>query len=245
VVERSGNDLQGEQQLLDLANHARAQAGVAPLRMEESLAQAAREHSSLMAERNQLSHDLPGEPALPQRLAVASTLHLSGEGENVAYAQSVSSAHNGFMASPHHRENLLDPDFNVVGFGIVRSGSMVYVTQDFGHSLPISSAAKAEEFVANSVVDSRARAGQAPFEEREDPAASSAACAMAQADALKVSAPPARYTVRYTTMQPEKLPDESRKPIGDAALRSFSVGACFKRTQSYPQGAYWVILLFY
>jgi uncharacterized protein YkwD len=35
------------------------------------------------------------------------------------------------MDSPHHRANLLDVNFNVVGFGVVRSGRMLYVTQDF------------------------------------------------------------------------------------------------------------------
>ncbi len=190
-----------EQWLLELANQARAQAGLAPLRMDEGLARAARKHSALMAARNQLSHDLAGEPALPLRLAATSALHLSGEGENVGYTESVAAAHRGFMRSPPHRANLLDPDFNVVGFGIVHRGNMVYVTQDFGHSLPGYSGDQAKELVARTLQQNRVQAGQAELQERPNPAADSAACAMAQAGALNTPAPPARYTLRYTTLQ--------------------------------------------
>jgi uncharacterized protein YkwD len=40
------------------------------------------------------------------------------------------------MRSQHHRENLLNPDYNVAGFAVVRNGSTIYVTEDFGHGLP-------------------------------------------------------------------------------------------------------------
>jgi uncharacterized protein YkwD len=40
------------------------------------------------------------------------------------------------MHSPHHRENLLNADYNVAGFAVVRTGSMIYVTEDFAHGLP-------------------------------------------------------------------------------------------------------------
>ena len=127
---------QAERQLLNLANQARAEAGLAPLEIEEGLTRAARKHSALMASENQLSHDLPGEPSLPQRLAATCTLRLSAEGENVGFAASAAEVHQGFMHSPHHRENLLNPDYNVAGFAVVRTGNRVYVTEDFAKSLP-------------------------------------------------------------------------------------------------------------
>jgi uncharacterized protein YkwD len=129
-------DLSAERQLLHLANQARAEAGVAPLQSEEGLTRAARKHSALMASANQLSHDLPGEPSLPERLAAASTLRLSAEGENVGFAASAAEVHQGFMHSPHHRENLLNPDYDLAGFAVVHSGNRVYVTEDFVQSQP-------------------------------------------------------------------------------------------------------------
>lgn len=128
-------DSQAERQLLDLTNRARAEADLQPLQIDEGLMRAARKHSALMASQKQLSHDLPGEPALPQRFATTSTLQFSAEGENVGVGPSVSELHRGFMRSPHHRENLLNPDYNVAGFAVVRNGNMMYVTEDFGQSL--------------------------------------------------------------------------------------------------------------
>jgi uncharacterized protein YkwD len=126
-------DSQAERLLLDLANQARAEAGLAPLQSDEGVTRAARKHSALMASQKRLSHDLPGEPALPQRLAATSTLQFSAEGENVGLAPSAAEVHRGFMHSPHHRENLLNPDYNVAGFAVVRHGNTIYVTEDFGH----------------------------------------------------------------------------------------------------------------
>jgi uncharacterized protein YkwD len=132
----SAHASQAERQLLDLANQARAEAGLAPLQIDEGLTRAARKHSALMASQKQLSYDLPGEPALPQRFAATCALEFSAEGENVGLAPSAADVHRGFMHSPHHRENLLNPDYNVVGFAVVRNGNMIYVTEDFGHGLP-------------------------------------------------------------------------------------------------------------
>jgi uncharacterized protein YkwD len=40
------------------------------------------------------------------------------------------------MRSAHHRETLLNPDYNVVGFGVVQNGGILYVTEDFGRGQP-------------------------------------------------------------------------------------------------------------
>lgn len=129
-------DSQAERQLLDLAIQTRAEAGLAPLQIDEGLMQAARNHSALMALQKQLSHDLPGEPALPQRFAAMSTLQFRAEGENVGLAPNVAAVHRGFMHSPRHLENLLNPDYNLAEFAVVRNGNMIYVTEDFGQGLP-------------------------------------------------------------------------------------------------------------
>ncbi len=126
-------DSAGEQHILDLANQARAQDGLPPLKLDPGLTAAARQHSARMAAQQKLTHDFPGEPALPVRLAAKVAAPLTAEGENVGYAPTVERSQQAFMDSPHHRANLLDVNFNVVGFGVVRSGRMLYVTQDFAH----------------------------------------------------------------------------------------------------------------
>jgi hypothetical protein len=53
-----------------------------------------------------------------------------------------------------------------------------------------------------------------------------------------------RYTVlTFTTLNPETLPAGADGAIARRNLRSFSVGACYGRTVTYPTGVYWVVLL--
>ena len=236
-------DVEAERELFDLANQARAQAGVAPLQMNDGLAQAARAHAAAMSGQRQLSHQFAGEPSLAQRLAANCTLHLDQAGENVAYASSVEQAQQGLMHSPPHRENLLNPSYNVAGFGVVRAGLSLYVAQDFGHSLPAYSPRQAGGLVSGSIARMRREANLPQLQWKDSDAAQTAACSMARADSLKTVAARGSYIVRYTTEQPEYLPTAAAKAIEDRAIRTFSVGTCYARTSSYPNGVYWVTLV--
>ena len=239
----SSYDAEGERELLDLANQARAQAGVKPLQIDDGLTQAARAHATAMAGQRQLSHQFAGEAELAQRLAADCALHLDQVGENVGYAGSVDQAQQGFMHSPPHRENLLNPAYNVAGFGVVRAGYSLYVAQDFGHSLPAYSPRQAGGLVSGSIARLRRDANLPQLQWKDSDTAQNAACSMAQADSLKTVAARGLYIVRYTTAQPEILPSGAAKVIEDRAVHTFSVGTCYARSNSYPNGVYWVTLV--
>lgn len=134
----SNEDTAAESELLQLANERRREAGVPPLRASENLRRAAREHARLMVERRQLSHQFDGERSLLPRLR-DSGVPLDSVGENVAYHASVERAFDALMHSPPHRQNLLDPGFNVAGMAAVWSKGRLYVVQDFAHQLPQAS----------------------------------------------------------------------------------------------------------
>ncbi len=239
-------DLQAERQLLEMANTERAHAGLAPLKMDDGLVHAARAHAAEMASQNQLSHQFSGEPSLPQRLAASSPLHLERAGENVAVAPNPDQAHQALMSSPPHRDNLLSPNFNVAGFGVFRSGHLLYVAQDFGSSLPSYSLRQAQELVSASVEQLRAQAKLPRLQRVDSGSTQSSACAMAQADSLGAAAPPpGAYMLRYTSMTPEALPTGISKVIAARVLHTYSAGTCYAKTQKYPNGAYWVLLIFY
>ena len=239
-------DLQAERQLLEMANAERAHAGLAPLKMDDGLVRAARAHAAEMALQNQLSHQFSGEPSLPQRLAASSTLRLEREGENVAMAGNADQAHQALMSSPPHRDNLLSPNFNVAGFGVFRRGHMLFVAQDFGSSLPSYSVRQAEELVSASVEQLRAQAKMPRLQRVDSGSIQTSACAMAQADSLNAAAPPpGAYMLRYTSMTPEALPVGISKVIAARGLHTYSAGTCYSKTQKYPGGAYWVVLVFY
>jgi uncharacterized protein YkwD len=242
----SSYNSQAERQLLEMANADRARAGLSPLKMDEGLVRTARAHAAEMASQHQLSHQFSGEPSLSQRIAANSGLHLERAGENVALATSTEDAHQALMSSPPHRDNLLNPSFNVAGFGVFRSGNRIYVAQDFGYSMPTYSVPKAQELVEESVEQLRRQARMPRLVRVEDRAMQSSACAMAQADSLNAEPPPpGAYMLRYTSMQPEMLPSNISKVIAQRGLHTYSADACYARTQKYPNGAYWMVLVFY
>ena len=242
----SDYDPQAEQVLLDLANQARAQAGAPLLSLDAGLCQAARAHAEAMFAARQLSHRFDGEPSLPQRLATATRAQLDQEAENVALDFNAENGHQHLMLSPPHRANLLNPAYNVVGLGVVRSGDELYIVQDFGHALPNYSAAEVKDRIAATVAQVRHQANRPDLARRDLPTADDAACSMAHADKLGASSIhqlAQRFTVlTFTSLHPEILPAEASHMLSRNNLRSFSVGACYARTATYPTGVYWVVL---
>src|SRR5579864_8617741 len=239
-------DFQAEQQLLELANLARAQAGAPSLTLDSGLSRAARIHAQAMLEAGRLSHQFNGEASLAQRLAAATRLQLEQEGENVAFDSDAEQGHQHLMLSPPHRANLLNPVYNVVGLGAVRDGDRLYIVEDFGHALPNYSPAEVKDRVAAAINQMRRQANQPKLQRRDLLVADDAACSMAQADKLG-TAPihqlAQRYTVlTYTSLRPETLPAGASHAITSPNMHTFSVGACYARTESYPTGVYWIVL---
>ena len=242
----SDYDPQAEQQLLDLANKSRAQVGMSPLTLDAGLSQAARAHAEAMFAAHQLSHQFDGEPSLPQRLGNATHSTLDREGENVALDIDAADGHKHLMLSPPHRANLLNPSYNVIGLGVVRSGNRLYIVQDFGHALPNYSASEVKDRIAATVARARHQAGQPDLIRRDLSTADDAACSMAHADKLgtaPVHQLAQHYTVlTYTSVHPETLPADAGRVLASHNLKSFSVGTCYARTETYPTGVYWVVL---
>lgn len=239
-------DPQGEQQLLVLANQARAQAGAPRLTIDAGMSRAARTHAEAMLAAHELSHQFAGEPSLTQRLAATTKTQLDQEGENVAFDIDAADAHRHLMLSPPHRANLLNPDYNVIGLGVARGGDRFYIVQDFGHALPNYSSAEVKDRVVVAVAEARREAGQPNLARQDLPAVDAAACSMAQADKLGTSPThqlAQRYAVlTYTSLHPETLPDNASHLISSHNLRSFAVGTCYARTAAYPTGVYWVVV---
>jgi len=242
-------DQEAEQQLLEMANQARARAGAPPLQLDTGLTQAARAHADVMARQQQLSHQFDGEPSLPHRLASSSALHLDHAGENVALDMSADQAHEHLMLSPPHRENLLDASYNVAGFGVIRNGERLYVVQDFGHSVPTYTSDQTEGTILEAVGRTRRAAHLPALARKSESTLHDAVCSMAQEDRLGTRAmhelAQRYYVVSYTNMHPEVLPTTASRLIGDHHVRNVAVGVCYARTDTYPTGVYWVGLAFY
>lgn len=116
------------QRVLDLSNAERAKVGAPPLRFDAQLTAAAQTHTNLMVQYNQLSHQLPGEPSLGDRVRQAG-YGWSGVAENIAQGQrSPEAVLQSWMASQGHRQNLLNPNYRDLGVGYANN----YWTQVFG-----------------------------------------------------------------------------------------------------------------
>ena len=240
------SEVQAEQELLQLANQSRRQVGIGALNLDRGLSKAARIHAMAMLESHQLSHQFSGEPALPQRLALRTSLQLDQEGENVALDYDAEHGHEHLMLSPPHRANLLNAAYNVVGLGVVRSGDRLYIVQDFAHAVTAYSTDQVKDRVAGAVTEMRRRSGIRTLPRHDVPEADEYACSMAHADKLgtaPVQKLAKQFTVlTYTSLHPETLPDGTSRAITSRNLRSFSVGACYARTENYPTGVYWIVL---
>jgi uncharacterized protein YkwD len=241
-------DQQAEEQLLEMANQARARVGAPPLKFDAGMTLAAREHAGVMVQQQQLSHQFDGEPSLPHRLASASAVHFDRAGENVALDFSAEQAHEHLMHSPPHRENLLDPGYDVAGFAVAKSEGRLYVVQDFGHSLPAYSADQTEDSITSAVNHLRQTAHLPALARRPELDLRDAACAMAQADRLGTRSMhelAQRYNVvSYTNIHPEVLPESAAKLVNDPRIHNVAVGVCYARSNTYPTGVYWVGLAF-
>jgi len=123
-----------ESALLREMNAVRAQHGLAPLRFDSRLEQAARFHS-----REMLAGDVFAHGAFHSRM-VRFRVQGSLAGENLAWGiGSYATAHGivaHWLASPEHRANLLRPSFRRVGVGELTGSFLGYggarvVTADF------------------------------------------------------------------------------------------------------------------
>jgi uncharacterized protein YkwD len=122
VVQAAPQTISPERALFDSANRERVAQGLSLLRWDEALANAARNHALLMAQRNTLSHQFAGEAALQDRGRLSGA-RFTEIAENVAEGPSADVIHASWMHSPPHRANLLDPELTAVGIAVVGIGA--------------------------------------------------------------------------------------------------------------------------
>jgi uncharacterized protein YkwD len=113
-----------EAQFLDLTNQLRSSLGLHTLAPNAELINIARSWSSQMAAAGAISHN----PSFPNQV----TAKWTRLGENVGTGGAVGVIQTAFINSPHHYENLVQPDYNYVGIGVVDGpNGAIYVTVDF------------------------------------------------------------------------------------------------------------------
>jgi len=139
-----------EQAMLKLINAERLAVGVAALQFDETLNDAAEDHSSDMLVNNIFSHTGVDGSTARERMIEAGYVFegTNASGENIAFQSErgdagllddVQDIHDDLMDSPGHRANILSPNFDEIGIGIVEGSfatetgifNAVMVTQNF------------------------------------------------------------------------------------------------------------------
>ena len=124
-----------EQQCLDEVNRVRKRNGLQQLALLEELLPVARAYSRRMAEERFFSHDDPEGRSVKERIEEAA-IKWRMVGENLAYSSGhvnpVAASLHGWMGSPGHRANILDPNFSLTAIGVwIREDGTVYFTEIF------------------------------------------------------------------------------------------------------------------
>lgn len=128
-------------QILKETNQVRAQAGLAPVAMSESLNQVAQGCSQQQAAQGYMAHCDNFAAKFPAGWTTAS--------ENVAVGYAVTEVTTGWKNSPGHYRNMTDPRATHVGIGVAYGADGTpYYTQNFGGyapgTLPASDATSAQ-----------------------------------------------------------------------------------------------------
>jgi uncharacterized protein YkwD len=126
---------EAEKQLLALVNRDRKAAGVAPVAIDDQLTAVARAHTHDMVDHDFVGHVSPRTGGPVDRVHRAG-LQPTFISENVGRGYTADEAEQGFMSSPGHRANIVDPRPRRVGIGIVFGAPVtgtrpMFVTQLF------------------------------------------------------------------------------------------------------------------
>lgn len=203
-----------ERQLFESLNHERTAQGLSALQWDEALFKAARKHALLMLNLNSLEHQLPGEAELKTRLAEAGA-RFSAIAENIAIGPAPETIHNGWMNSPGHRKNILNPQLTSVGIAAVRGPGGLYAVQDFSQLVPELSVEEQEQKVISLLTAQG-------FRQENATAGARKAC---ESDA-GLSGTSAKSLVRFEVADLTKLPEEIDRKIRSGPSGKVAVGAC-------------------
>lgn len=114
-------DEQAESQMLSAVNKERTSRGLTALVMDPLLQELARNYSRRMFAEGYFSHYTPDGLSPFDRMARANITYASA-GENLALAPDTQLAMEGLMRSPGHKANILSPNFNKIGIGVMDGG---------------------------------------------------------------------------------------------------------------------------
>lgn len=225
------------EQLMALANQARAQNGAGRLEWDPALAEAALYHCRMMAYEGPISHRYQGEADLAARASQAGA-HFGLIEENVAIGPSADGIHEEWMNSPGHRTNLLNPEVDHVGIAVIASRGVLYAVADYSRGVVALSAPQIEARVAGLIRPSGVRV-------LGDATLARAACATESGMPHPAGGPQPRFVMRWQDAELTRLPQPLVDKLSSGNYTGASIGSCPAQGGQSSFSAYRIAVLLY
>jgi len=203
-----------ERRLFEALNRERAAQSLPAFHWDDTLFKAARLHALRMADLNMLEHQLPNESNLEGRLSEAGA-HFSIIAENIAVGPNPQTIHSGWMDSPGHRKNILDPRLTAVGIAAVHGPGGLFAVQDFSQPVAVLSVEQQEQKIVSLLA-----AQGFHFS-----GATEAARKTCEGDS-GFAGTSARSMVRFEVSDLDRLPEQLERKIRSGPYSRAAVGAC-------------------
>jgi uncharacterized protein YkwD len=240
-----------ELDLFKLVNAERKKLGLAPVRSSASLSFLARKHSQDMALRGDISHLSTSGETYSNRL-VEGGFYFIKNGENVAFSQTFIAEfiHQGFMDSPGHRKNILDPDFDELGIGVVFiKDKGYYVTQDFVRALAPKGRIEAEAEVEENINKIRGMYSLPPISFLAEANRYAQQCSINKANGRPLPPIPAHFGethfVYIRSASFEYVYSKYKDKLLNINYKTGGLGIEFSRNEESPGGAYFITLVLF
>ena len=202
-------------ELLARANQERAEAGAGPLEWDPALADAAMKHCVRMSTEGPLAHRYDGEPDLTSRAAAAGA-HFSAIEANIAVGATPVAIQKGWLNSPEHKQNLLNPAVDRVGVAVVARQGLLFAVADYARGVPVLTQAEVEAAFAQLL-----RARNLTIW----PEGSEARTYCASSGRYYGNNPP-RLLMRWQNPDVTRLPDELIEALANGSYHTAVVGSC-------------------
>ncbi|MGA9070186.1 MAG: CAP domain-containing protein [Terracidiphilus sp.] len=219
-------------QLFQLANQARAAAGVAPFLWDAALAEVARKQCARLSASGGMEARGSDEPVWEQRDGAAGA-HFGIVKENQALGADLAEIQAQWMGAAVRRANLLDPSLDRAGVAVLVSGDQFYVVADYAHFVPVLTRDQVEESIVKLL---RARGLSIALDKQD----ARGLCA----GRTSVSVSPS-YVLVWQDWDVSKLPDALEKILPQAHFRKAAVGSCPAKDLSGGFASYRIAALFY
>ena len=155
--------------------------------------------------------------------------------ENLAIGRSAGVIHKGWLDSPGHRENLLNPSADRVGIAVIAYQGLFFAVADYAHTVPVLKPAEVEGIFAALLRSKHIMVSSETTDARLYCASSG----------NYHGSYPAKLAIRWQNSDVTQLPTELGEAMANGSYHKASVGSCPAQNVNGDFTSYRVAVLLY